>query len=223
MNDRRVRRSRQRSRQEIVFTVLREIGRGAKLPTRIMYASNLSWSPCQIVFNTLLSDGFITEEIGELGKRTKRVYCITEKGEKALDSYFGRRVLIRNIEEIRWALNLLDLEQSDEWCMALEMLLRTTEPFTINSLCIRSNLSRSRYRVNKLMDELKKKALVTEHKVSYPENWDSLTEGARAKRAKEMGLARGWHVANYLVFDQEKFTELLSESVENRIAKLVGR
>jgi len=39
--------SRRRSRLDIVLAVLSAVGRGVDRPTRIMYASNLSWRPMQ--------------------------------------------------------------------------------------------------------------------------------------------------------------------------------
>lgn len=218
-----------RDRQEIMFTALREIERGSKLRTRIMYASNISWKTINLVLNTLLSNGFVTEERRETDKRIKRAYYITEDGEKALEAYFDSRPImgyetdqkwVRNIQEARWALNLLDLEQSKESCMILGTLLRTTKPFTINSLCKRLNLVRRK--INKLMDRLKEKTIVTEHKVLLPENWNRLGVKARKTRRREMGLGPGWRTANYLVFDQDRFEELIYKAVGDRLTRLLG-
>ena len=69
-----------RSRLEIFFDVLAVIDRGVSKPTRIMYKTNLSWTSLHEVFETLITGGFIQEEIFEKSKR----YSITEKGRGAL-------------------------------------------------------------------------------------------------------------------------------------------
>ncbi len=212
-----------RSRQEIMFTVLKEIGKGTKLQTRIMYASNLSWTPSIEILNMLLSSGLIRMEIDDTAKRARKSYYITEEGEKALDSYFDSKAITdQKWIEIRWVLDLLELEQSDEWCIILETLLRTTGPFTTNGLYDRLDGLRGKHKLNKLMDELGRRAIVTEYKILFPENWDRLGVSARQTKMEELGLSRGWHRANHLVFDREKFKELISESVENKVTKLLG-
>ncbi len=124
------------------------------------------------------------------------------------------------LEEIRWALDLLGLEQSKEWCIALDALVRITEPFTINSLHRRLDIPIGKTR--RLMIELKKKSIVVDYEIPFPENWDTLAEDARTRRAKRMGLPRGWHSAKYMVFDREKFKQLIYESVENRMEVMLG-
>lgn len=72
-----------RSRLEMYFDILEAINRGIKLPTRIMYRTNLSWVVLQEMFETLVNGGFIR---GEEGKSSQRYY-ITEKGKNALSHH----------------------------------------------------------------------------------------------------------------------------------------
>jgi len=69
-----------RSKLEIYFNILEVIYEGIHKPTRIMYASNLSWNNLSEILKTLTEKDFIrTETIG----RARRYY-ITEKGKQAL-------------------------------------------------------------------------------------------------------------------------------------------
>ena len=126
----------------------------------------------------------------------------------------------RDRQEVGWALDLLGLEQSREWSISLDALVRMIEPFTVSSLHRRLDIPIGKTR--RLITELKKKSIVTDYEIPFPENWDSLAEDARTRRAKRMGLPRGWHSAKYLVFDREKFKQLIYESVENRMGVLLG-
>lgn len=74
--------SNRRSKLEICFEVLEVINQGVCKPTRIMYASNLSYAALTDVLSTLKSSAFIHEQ------RTKRSkYYITPKGQDALRYY----------------------------------------------------------------------------------------------------------------------------------------
>ena len=69
-----------RSRLEIYFDILEVIYKGTTKPTQIMYRTNLSWIVLQEMFETLITGGFIKEEIEKNSQR----YYVTEKGENAL-------------------------------------------------------------------------------------------------------------------------------------------
>jgi len=69
-----------RSRLEIYFDVLKTVEKGIDKPTRIMYKTNLSWSPLHEILDSLVEGGFI---IDRLSKNSKR-YQITDKGRRAL-------------------------------------------------------------------------------------------------------------------------------------------
>ena len=71
-----------RSKLEICFEVLDVINQGVCKPTRIMYASNLSYAALTEVLSTLKTSEFIHEQ------KTKRSkYYITPKGQDALHYY----------------------------------------------------------------------------------------------------------------------------------------
>ena len=73
-----------RSRLEIRLDVLRAIKTGVKKPTRIMYASNISWTPVQRILKSLVSNGFVREVELKGDKRTSRCYEITQSGLNVL-------------------------------------------------------------------------------------------------------------------------------------------
>ncbi|MCX6649858.1 MAG: hypothetical protein NTV61_10815 [Candidatus Bathyarchaeota archaeon] len=79
-----------RSKLEIYIDVMEEIRSGTILPTRIMYAANLSWKPLQQILASLVIQDLIEECTVEEGdNRSDRVYHITEKGQNVL-LYFGK-------------------------------------------------------------------------------------------------------------------------------------
>ena len=79
-----------RSKLEIYVDILQEIMNGTVIPTRIMYAANLSWKPLQETLKSLCSQELIEEiETDDGDKRTKRAYKITEKGFNVL-RYFNK-------------------------------------------------------------------------------------------------------------------------------------
>ena len=74
-----------RSRLEIYLDVLRAIKKGVNKPTRIMYKTNLSWTPLQEILNSMISQGLIIKK----ENKNKRLYEITEKGLNVL-RYFNK-------------------------------------------------------------------------------------------------------------------------------------
>ena len=79
-----------RSKLEIYVDIMEEIRSGNILPTKIMYAANLSWKPLQQMLKSLVNQELI-EELGadERDQRSNKVYHITEKGQNVLQ-YFGK-------------------------------------------------------------------------------------------------------------------------------------
>jgi len=78
-----------RSRLDIMLNVLLAVKDGVEKPTRIMYATNLSWKPTQNILNDLVRQGLIRELSSEKEKRTKSRYVLTEKGEEVI-RYFEK-------------------------------------------------------------------------------------------------------------------------------------
>ena len=72
---------------------------GVSKPTRIMYSVNLSWEPTRKILASLVDQGFLKKIEKPGGKRKKRKYVITEKGENAV-KYFedGKKLLILDIQ-----------------------------------------------------------------------------------------------------------------------------
>ena len=80
-----------RSRLEVYLDVLWTIKNGTKKPTRIMYASNLSWKPLQRTLDSLVAQELIKEFDPKhlRDKRTTVCYDLTIKGENVL-KYFKK-------------------------------------------------------------------------------------------------------------------------------------
>lgn len=72
-----------RSAVEVKIDVLRVLSLGVSSPTRIMYASNVSWLVLMKILEELLQKGLIEER--EAGGRKK--YVITENGREVLRKY----------------------------------------------------------------------------------------------------------------------------------------
>ncbi len=88
-----------RAKVEIYLEVLASIHSGEPRPTRIMYATNLSWKPLTQVLTSLEREGLIRSiEEGKDG-RSKNLYCITEKGESVLH-YFEKTKNLLSAESI---------------------------------------------------------------------------------------------------------------------------
>lgn len=73
-----------RSSFQITIDVLNVIGEGEQRPTRIMYASNLSWNSLKSTLDLLVSKEYIDEE--RVSDRNKK-YSITSKGLEVLGYY----------------------------------------------------------------------------------------------------------------------------------------
>mgnify|MGYP006269567427 CR=1 FL=1 len=85
---------RRRSRLDIVLSVLNTVKEGVNKPTRIMYATNLSWKPTQRILNTLVEQGLLMEIENDGGRRTKTRYELTEKGSDVVRYFDKARDLI---------------------------------------------------------------------------------------------------------------------------------
>lgn len=73
-----------RSSFQIAIDVLSVIGEGEKRPTRIMYASNLSWNSLRGTLDLLVDKGYVDEDY--VSDRNKK-YSITAKGREVLGYY----------------------------------------------------------------------------------------------------------------------------------------
>jgi predicted transcriptional regulator len=83
-----------RSKLDIVLNVLSAVKGGVDKPTRIMYATNLSWKPTQIILANLVEQGLLREFRNTGSKRSKRRYEITEKGADVLRYFDNASSLI---------------------------------------------------------------------------------------------------------------------------------
>ena len=95
-----------RSKLEIYVNIMDEIRNGTVLPTRIMYATNLSWKPFKQMLTSLIDQELVEEFEPEKGDdRTNKIYGITEKGKNVLE-YFGKaKALVeprKPIEIMNW-------------------------------------------------------------------------------------------------------------------------
>lgn len=73
-----------RSSFQITIAVLTVIAEGEQRPTRIMYASNLSWNSLKSTLDLLVSKGYVDED--HVSDRNKK-YSITAKGREILGYY----------------------------------------------------------------------------------------------------------------------------------------
>ena len=78
--------STRRSSFQIAVDVLTVIGKGEKRPTRIMYASNLSWNSLKGTLDTLVGKGYVDEV--SMNQKQER-YSISSKRRNVL-SYYTR-------------------------------------------------------------------------------------------------------------------------------------
>jgi predicted transcriptional regulator len=76
--------STRRSSFQIAVDVLTVIGKGEERPTRIMYASNLSWNSLKGTLDTLVGKGYVDEM--SMNQKQKR-YTISSKGRDVLSYY----------------------------------------------------------------------------------------------------------------------------------------
>jgi len=80
-----VRMNHRRSREEVLLDVLKAVSMGYEKPTRIMYASNVSWTVVLRRLIELVDKELIVVVVNSrTGVRTPRVYKITTKGEQLL-------------------------------------------------------------------------------------------------------------------------------------------
>lgn len=74
-----------RSRFEIYVDTLTEIKNGKGRPTHIMYGANLSWPMLKQTLEKLTAQGLVDEHPMEGGKRRRKIYTLTGKGDKVLN------------------------------------------------------------------------------------------------------------------------------------------
>ena len=95
-----------RSKLEIYVDILAEIKSGNILPTKIMYATNMSWKPLQQMLKSLINQELIVElESNGRDQRSNIFYSITEKGNHVIE-YFGKIECViekkKPIEMMNW-------------------------------------------------------------------------------------------------------------------------
>jgi predicted transcriptional regulator len=83
-----------RTRLEILLGVLNAIKDGETKPTRIMYATNMSWTPTKKILTKLIDQGFIDVSEEPSGGRSKKRYDINEKGMHVLRYFNGAQELL---------------------------------------------------------------------------------------------------------------------------------
>ena len=91
-----------RSKLDIMLSVLSVIKEGVEKPTRIMYATNLSWNPLKGVLGSLVNQGLLREMEVLGSKRSRKRYEVTAKGVNALNYFEGASELL-DIGEIEHA------------------------------------------------------------------------------------------------------------------------
>lgn len=92
-----------RSRLEIYIEFLSNIKRGVNKPTQIMYATNLSWYAFKRVMEKMLASGHVHEIDTTIERaprsrrdnRTKKIYRLTEKGERVIHELTMQRNIAR--------------------------------------------------------------------------------------------------------------------------------
>ena len=86
--------SRRRSKLVIALSVLSSVRDGLDKPTRIMYASNMSWKPTRRILASLVGQGLLQEILVSGSGRSRVRYEITEKGLNVLDYFSGAEALL---------------------------------------------------------------------------------------------------------------------------------
>ena len=84
-----------RSSFQIAIDVLSVIHQGESRPTRIMYASNLSWNTLKSTIDLLVTKGY-AEEAGDIQGRGRQYY-ITPSGMNVL-KYYNRLEELVNLD-----------------------------------------------------------------------------------------------------------------------------
>jgi predicted transcriptional regulator len=88
-----------RSKLDIMLSVLSTVKEGVDKPTRIMYATNVSWNSLQEVLSGLVRQELLREIEVPRNKRSRRRYEVTEKGVNVL-AYFEGASEILDIEKV---------------------------------------------------------------------------------------------------------------------------
>ncbi|MHA2113689.1 MAG: winged helix-turn-helix domain-containing protein [Candidatus Hodarchaeales archaeon] len=83
-----------RSKLDIQMEVLNAVREGMDKPTRIMYATNMSWKPVRKILDKLVDKGLLSAIENTVGNRVKRRYEITEKGISVLNYLKGAKELV---------------------------------------------------------------------------------------------------------------------------------
>ena len=86
--------STRRSKLDIQLEVLKAVREGVDKPTRIMYATNMSWNPVRKILDSLVDGGFVSVITTNGGNRSKRRYEITEKGVSVINYLEGAKELL---------------------------------------------------------------------------------------------------------------------------------
>jgi predicted transcriptional regulator len=86
--------STRRSKLNIQQEVLKAIRAGVDKPTRIMYATNMSWAPVRKILDRLVDRGLVSVITDNGETRTKRRYEITEKGISVITYFEGAKELV---------------------------------------------------------------------------------------------------------------------------------
>ena len=82
-----------------MLSVLSTVKEGVDKPTRIMYATNVSWNSLQEVLSGLVRQELLREIEVPRNKRSRRRYEVTEKGVNVL-AYFEGASEILDIEKV---------------------------------------------------------------------------------------------------------------------------
>ena len=82
-----------------MLSVLSTVKEGVDKPTRIMYATNVSWNSLQEVLSGLVRQELLREIEVPRNKRSRRRYEVTEKGVNVL-AYFEGAGEILDIEKV---------------------------------------------------------------------------------------------------------------------------
>jgi predicted transcriptional regulator len=83
-----------RSKLDIQLEALKAVRRGVDKPTRIMYATNMSYVPMKKTLDNLVNRGLLSVISNMVGNRSKRRYEITEKGTSVLHYFEGAKELV---------------------------------------------------------------------------------------------------------------------------------
>jgi len=82
-----------------MLSILSSVMDGVDKPTRIMYATNMSWAPTQKMLSRLVEQDLIEVRMNTESRQSKRRYVITDKGVNVLN-YFEKVKEILPLEGI---------------------------------------------------------------------------------------------------------------------------